>query len=42
MPISKAPGEKGNLRVRFSIQWPKTQLSESEGSSLHAMLADKY
>ncbi len=42
MPISKRPGEKGNLRVHFDIQWPKKQLSESEGQQLHKWLADKY
>ena len=42
MPVSKHPGQKGNLRVRFEIQWPKRQLSESEGQQLHRMLADKY
>lgn len=41
MPNSKT-GQKGNLRIRFEVQFPKKQLSETEQRQLHAMLADKF
>ncbi len=41
MPNSKT-GVKGNLRLRFDIQFPRKQLSEEERGQLEAMLKDKY
>jgi DnaJ-class molecular chaperone len=40
-PSSKT-GTKGNLRLRFDIQFPRKQLSEAERQQLEAMLADKH
>lgn len=40
MPNSKT-GAKGNLRLRFDIQFPRKQLSEAERGQLEAMLKDK-
>jgi len=40
MPNSKS-GAKGNLRLRFDIQFPRQQLSESEREQLEQMLASK-
>jgi hypothetical protein len=40
-PSSKT-GAKGNLRLRFDIQFPRKQLSEAERQQLEAMLADKH
>lgn len=42
MPLSKAPGQKGNLRVQFDIQWPRAQVSNVEGQQLAAILQSKY
>lgn len=41
MPNSKT-GVKGNLRLRFDIQFPRKQLSEAERTQLEGMLRDKY
>lgn len=41
MPNSKT-GQKGNLRLRFDIQFPSKQLSEAERGQLDALLKDKY
>lgn len=41
MPLSKVPGKKGNLRVRFGIQFPKTQLSGDEAANLQRLLNGK-
>ncbi|EFN59562.1 hypothetical protein CHLNCDRAFT_18104 [Chlorella variabilis] len=40
MPNSKT-GAKGNLRVRFALEFPRKQLSEQERAQLEAMLRDK-
>ncbi|PRW61391.1 dnaJ-like protein subfamily B member 4-like isoform B [Chlorella sorokiniana] len=40
MPNSKT-GVKGNLRLRFDIQFPRKQLSEAERGQLEEMLRDK-
>ena len=42
MPVSKAPGTKGDLRLRFDLAFPRRQLGEGERAQLEAMLADKY
>ena len=41
MPISKAPGSKGDLKVKFDVKFPKTQLSGDEAASLERLLAGK-
>ncbi len=41
MPSSKT-GAKGNLRLRFDIQFPRKLLSEQERRQLDALLAGKY
>jgi DnaJ-class molecular chaperone len=40
MPSSKT-GAKGNLRLRFNIQFPRKLLSEAERQQLEALLRDK-
>ena len=42
MPITKAPGTRGDMRIRFELQWPRRQLSEAEGQQLQQLLGDKY
>lgn len=42
MPISRQAGAKGDLRLRFDVQFPRRQLSEAEGKQLEALLASKY
>lgn len=44
MPVSRAAaaGAKGDLRLRFEVQFPRRQLSETEGEQLEALLASKY
>jgi DnaJ-class molecular chaperone len=42
MPISKAPGSKGNLRIKFNVQFPSKQLNEEERRQLETLLAGKY
>lgn len=41
MPISKAPGSKGDLKIRFDVKFPKTQLSDDEAANLERLLAGK-
>lgn len=41
MPNSKT-GKKGNLRLRFDVQFPRAQLSEAERTQLEGLLKDKY
>ena len=41
MPKSKAPGQKGDLRIAFEIQFPKEQLKGVEATQMHALLDDK-
>ena len=41
MPNSKT-GAKGNLRLRFDVQFPRQPLSEQERGVLEVMLKDKY
>lgn len=41
MPLSKVPGKKGNLRIRFNIQFPKTQLVGDEAANLQRLLDGK-
>ena len=38
MPISKQPGKKGNLRIRFDVQYPKKQFSGEEAATLQRVL----
>ena len=42
MPISKAPGQKGNLRIKFDVRFPNRQLSGEEAANLERSLAGKY
>ena len=37
MPISKAPGGRGDLRVRFDVQFPRT-LTEQQKAGLRQLL----
>lgn len=37
MPISKTPGQKGDLRVRFDVQYPRT-LTDSQKAGLRQLL----
>ena len=30
MPISKRPGEKGDLRIKLAVQFPKRQVTDPE------------
>lgn len=39
MPISKKPGEKGNLRIKFDVEFP-TQLTAEQKSGLRRLLGD--
>ncbi|KAK9826370.1 hypothetical protein WJX81_003911 [Elliptochloris bilobata] len=41
MPVSKNPGQKGNLRLQMDVQFPKRQLSEAEGAQLRRLLDGK-
>ncbi|KAG7673823.1 hypothetical protein Ndes2526B_g02703 [Nannochloris sp. 'desiccata'] len=44
MPISKRgapPGSKGDMKIRFNVQFPKKQLSGEESTSLERLLAGK-
>jgi DnaJ family protein B protein 4 len=42
MPISRRPGTKGNLRIRFTIKFPIKQLDESKRQVLQQALAGAY
>ena len=37
MPISKTPGQKGDLRVRFDVQFPRT-LTDQQKTGLRQLL----
>ena len=37
MPISKHPGQKGDLRLRFDVQFPRT-LTDSQKAGLRQLL----
>ena len=37
MPISKTPGQKGDLRIRFDVQFPHT-LTDSQKAGLRKLL----
>jgi len=39
MPLSKSPGSRGDLKIKFNIQFPKV-LSDAQRESLDALLAD--
>ena len=39
MPISKAPGQKGNLRIKFDVRFPTRQLTGNEAAQLRALLS---
>lgn len=39
MPLSKSPGTRGDLKIKFNIQFPKA-LSGEQRESLDALLAD--
>lgn len=39
MPISKQPGKKGNLRIKFELKFPSKQLDESHRGLLRQALA---
>lgn len=41
MPNSKT-GVKGNLRLKFNIEFPRKQLDEAARAQLEALLKDKY
>ena len=41
MPVSKSPGSKGDLKIRFNVQFPKKQLSGEEAATLERLLAGK-
>ncbi|KAK2077326.1 hypothetical protein QBZ16_004960 [Prototheca wickerhamii] len=41
MPISKLPGQKGDLHIKFNIVFPKRQLDETETAQLEALLEGK-
>lgn len=38
MPVSKMPGQKGNLRIKFDIQFPRAQLSGAQAEQLKSLL----
>lgn len=42
MPLSKQPGARGDLRIRFELEFPKRQLTGDEAANLEGLLADKY
>ncbi|CAK0786642.1 hypothetical protein CVIRNUC_009856 [Coccomyxa viridis] len=42
MPKSKQPGQKGDLRIAFDVQFPKKQLNQSEKEVLEDLLANKW
>ena len=37
MPVSKAPGTRGDLRIRFDVQFPRA-LSEQQKAGLRKLL----
>ena len=37
MPVSKTPGQKGDLRVRFDVQFPRT-LTDQQKAGLRQLL----
>jgi DnaJ family protein B protein 4 len=39
MPISKSPGMKGNLRIKFDVKFPTKQMSGDDAASLKQLLA---
>lgn len=41
MPISKSPGAKGDLKIKFVVDFPTTQLSGQEAANLERLLAGK-
>lgn len=42
MPISKQPGRKGDLRIRFELKFPAKQLDESARALLHQALGGSH
>ncbi|CAL5222041.1 g4336 [Coccomyxa viridis] len=42
MPKSKQPGQKGDLRIVFDVQFPKKQLNSSEREVLEDLLGNKW
>ena len=43
MPISKQPGSKGNLRIRFDLVFPRRQVTDpGQADELRRILEDKY
>lgn len=42
MPVSKAPGTRGDLRIKFQVEFPRRQLDAAQGAQLEALLRDKY
>lgn len=42
MPVSKAPGSKGDLIIHFKIQWPTRQIQEGDAEVLADLLAKVY
>lgn len=42
MPISKTPGTKGDLLIKFEVQFPKEQLQGADAAALERVLAGKY
>lgn len=39
MPVSKNPGQKGDLRIKFDVQFPTQQLKgDTEKAQLQALL----
>lgn len=41
MPVSKVPGGKGDLRIRFQVEFPKRQLTGDEAATLERLLVGK-
>jgi DnaJ family protein B protein 4 len=41
MPVSKRPGERGDLRVKLEVDFPKLQLAGEEAAALQRLLAGK-
>lgn len=41
MPISKEPGKKGNLRIKFDVKFP-SKLTEEQKSDLKRVLGGSY
>ena len=38
MPLSKQPGQRGNLRIKFDVRFPSRQLTGAEAAQLRALI----